>query len=203
MSVTKKSDAASGKKRWKPWQKNLIFALVVLAVAAALYFGWRAARGSKGTGLEAVVDFGSGTQVVVYVVVDRPNVEEQADSSYAQYIAQAILDEILPYMNIYPDEETEETTKLWDGFKGVLRLDDSEVEVNEPIVQTEGSETGTDNAQDIEVVQDESGSSEEYNDEESDGVASENAGYEEPVSEDVSDEVSLIWLGQQTVNQTT
>ena len=26
MSVTKKSDAASGKKRWKPWQKNLIFA---------------------------------------------------------------------------------------------------------------------------------------------------------------------------------
>ena len=127
-------------------------------------------------------------QVVIYVVVDRPNVEEQADSSYAQYIAQAILDEILPYMNIYPDEETEETTKLWDGFKGVLRLDDSEVEVNEPIVQTEGSETGTDNAQDIEVVQDESGSSEEYNDEESDGVASENAGYEETVSEDVSDE---------------
>ena len=127
-------------------------------------------------------------QVVVYVVVDRPNVEEQADSSYAQYIAQAILDEILPYMNIYPDEETEETTKLWDGFKGVLKLDDSEVEVNEPIVQTEGSETGTDNAQDIEVVQDESGSSEEYNDEESDGVASENAGYEETVSEDVSDE---------------
>ena len=38
------------------------------------------------------------------------------------------------------------------------------------------------------VVQDESGSSEEYNDEESDGVASENAGYEETVSEDVSDE---------------
>ena len=60
MSVTEKSDAASGKKRWKPWQKNLIFALVVLAVAAALYFGWRAARGSKGTGLEAVVDFGGG-----------------------------------------------------------------------------------------------------------------------------------------------
>ena len=127
-------------------------------------------------------------QVVVYVVVDRPNVEEQADSSYAQYIAQAILDEILPYMNIYPDEETEETTKLWDGFKGVLKLDDSEVEVNEPVVQTEGSETGTNNAQDIEVVQDESGSSEEYNDEESDGVASENAGYEENAFEDVSDE---------------
>ena len=127
-------------------------------------------------------------QVVIYVVVDRPNVEEQADSSYAQYIAQAILAEVLPYMNIYPDEETEEITKLWDGFKGVLRLDDSEVEVNEPVVQTEGSETGTDNAQDIEVVQDESGSIEEYNDEESDGVASEDVGYEESTSEDTSNE---------------
>ena len=36
MSVTEKSDAASGKKRCKPWQKNLIFALVVLAAAAVL-----------------------------------------------------------------------------------------------------------------------------------------------------------------------
>ena len=107
---------------------------------------------------------------------------------HSSVIAQAILDEILPYMNIYPDEETEETTKLWDGFKGVLKLDDSEVEVDEPAVQTEGSETGTDNAPDIEVVQDESGSSEEYNDEESDGVASENVGYEENDSEGVSDE---------------
>ena len=59
MSVTEKSDAAFRQKNAsKPWQKNLIFALVVLAAAAALYFGWRAARGSKGTGLEAVVDFG-------------------------------------------------------------------------------------------------------------------------------------------------
>ncbi len=130
-------------------------------------------------------------QVVIYVVVDRPNVEEQADSSYAQYIAQAILAEVLPYMNIYPDEETEEITKLWDGFKGVLRLDDSEVEVNEPVVQTEGSETGTDNAQDIEVVQDESGSTEEYNDEESDGVASEDVGYEENTSEDTFNEEDI------------
>lgn len=121
-------------------------------------------------------------QVVVYVVVDRPNVEEQADSSYAQYIAQAILDEVLPYMDIYPDEETEETTKLWAGFDGVLRLDDSAVEVQQPVTQTEGSETGTDNSQDIEVVEDESGASEEYNNEESDGVTNEDAGYEEDTS---------------------
>lgn len=122
-------------------------------------------------------------QLLVYVVVDRPNVEEQADSSYAQYIAQAILDEVLPYMNIYPDEEAEESTKLWAGFDGVLRLDDTQVEVQQPVTQTEGSETGTDNSQDIEVVEDESGSSEESNNEESDGVTNEDAGYEEDEGE--------------------
>ncbi len=34
--------------------------MIVLAVAAALYFGWRAAHSSKGSGLEAIVDFGNG-----------------------------------------------------------------------------------------------------------------------------------------------
>ena len=79
MSVTKKSDAASGKKRWKPWQKNLIFALVVLAVAAALYFGWRAARGSKGTGLEAVVDFGSGASETLSLDEDHDYLYDVGD----------------------------------------------------------------------------------------------------------------------------
>ena len=40
--------------------KNLIFALVVLVLAAALYFGARAAHSGKGGGLQAVVDFGDG-----------------------------------------------------------------------------------------------------------------------------------------------
>ena len=35
-------------------------------------------------------------QVIVYVVVDEPNAEEQADSKYPQYIAQGILSELLP-----------------------------------------------------------------------------------------------------------
>ena len=60
MSVTKKPDTASGKKGWKPWQKNLLFVLVVLILAAALYAGWRVTHSTKGTGLEAFVDFGSG-----------------------------------------------------------------------------------------------------------------------------------------------
>lgn len=44
-------------------------------------------------------------QVVVYVVVDEPNVEDQAHSTYAQEIAKEIFEDILPYLGIYPDEE--------------------------------------------------------------------------------------------------
>lgn len=44
-------------------------------------------------------------QVVVYVVVDEPNAESQADSLYAQYLYKGIMAEILPYLNIFQDEE--------------------------------------------------------------------------------------------------
>lgn len=44
-------------------------------------------------------------QIVIYCIIDEPNVEYQAHSSYAQNIAREILKEVLPYMNIYPDEE--------------------------------------------------------------------------------------------------
>ena len=54
----KKTDAAAHKGG--AWKKNLIFALVILAVAAALYFGVRAAHSGKGSGLQAAVDFGGG-----------------------------------------------------------------------------------------------------------------------------------------------
>jgi stage V sporulation protein D (sporulation-specific penicillin-binding protein) len=44
-------------------------------------------------------------QLVIYCIVDQPNVDEQAHSTYAQNIVREILKEVLPYMNIYPDEE--------------------------------------------------------------------------------------------------
>ncbi|MCI6998491.1 MAG: penicillin-binding protein 2 [Eubacterium sp.] len=44
-------------------------------------------------------------QVVVYVVVDEPNAEYQADSKYAQYLYKKIMTEILPYLNIFSDQE--------------------------------------------------------------------------------------------------
>jgi len=44
-------------------------------------------------------------QVLVYVVVDEPNAEEQDSSIYASAVAKQIFTELLPYMNIFPDQE--------------------------------------------------------------------------------------------------
>ncbi len=44
-------------------------------------------------------------QIVIYCVVKEPNTDNQPHSYYAQNIVREILEEALPYMNIYPDEE--------------------------------------------------------------------------------------------------
>ena len=44
-------------------------------------------------------------QVVVYVVIDRPNIEPQSQSKYATTLAKDIMTEVLPYLNIFPDQE--------------------------------------------------------------------------------------------------
>jgi len=44
-------------------------------------------------------------QVAVYVVIDEPNVEAQAISTYAQYLYHGVMEQILPYLGIFPDEE--------------------------------------------------------------------------------------------------
>ena len=44
-------------------------------------------------------------QLLIYCVVDEPNSQEQDHSYYAQNIVREILKEVLPYMNIYQDEE--------------------------------------------------------------------------------------------------
>ncbi len=43
-------------------------------------------------------------QVVLYVVIDEPNVAEQADSTYPQVLFRQIATELFPYMGIYPTE---------------------------------------------------------------------------------------------------
>lgn len=44
-------------------------------------------------------------QVLVYVVVDEPHVEDQPHSTYASQIFQKIMAEILPYLNVFPDTD--------------------------------------------------------------------------------------------------
>ena len=44
-------------------------------------------------------------QLVVYVIIDEPNVEEQSTGGYAMTIAQKIMMEVLPYLNIPRTEE--------------------------------------------------------------------------------------------------
>ena len=79
----------------------------------------------------------------MYVVVDEPNTEDQADSKYPQYIAQGILSELLPYLNVTPDESEDGSvpeTELWEGFKGKLvDVSGSSVDANGNLVDAEGN----------------------------------------------------------------
>lgn len=51
-------------------------------------------------------------QMLIYVVIDEPNVEDQAHSAFAQNVTREIMEEILPYMNIYQDEEYDPATVI-------------------------------------------------------------------------------------------
>lgn len=114
-------------------------------------------------------------QVVIYVVVDTPNAENQASSQYAQYIAQAILSEVLPYMNIYPDEEGAGETQLWEGFTGVSKFTDIETDgVSNPRGRT------------LEDAEEQITEEDQLNDQYSDGISNEDAGYGED-SQETSD----------------
>ena len=58
---------------------------------------------TEGTGSAAVP--AGYLQVVVYVVIDEPNVESQPHSTFAQEVAKNIFTEILPYLNVFRTEE--------------------------------------------------------------------------------------------------
>ena len=50
-------------------------------------------------------------QIAIYVVVDRPNVEEQDTARYACLLGKDILQEALPYLNIYMTEDLSDREK--------------------------------------------------------------------------------------------
>ena len=128
--------------------------------------------------------------MLIYVVVDTPNVKNQAASSYAQYLTQAIMSEVLPYMNIPQDEETTEETTLWEGFYGVPKLTDIiEDGVSNPYGTVLNQGYGDGDPQETVL-----------NDEYSDGITNEEAGIDEEdpsYQEDAYDTEELEDFGQE------
>ncbi len=62
-------------------------------------------------------------QIAIYVVVDRPNVEEQGESAYATQIVRKILTEALPSLNIFMTESlTEEEKQELEALKMEITL---------------------------------------------------------------------------------
>lgn len=61
-------------------------------------------------------------QVVVYVVVDEPHADMQDNNVYATGIAKEIFTNLLPYLNIFPDEGTDSSS---DGGTAVESQDES------------------------------------------------------------------------------
>ncbi len=122
--------------------------------------------------------------VVIYVVVDEPNVEDQANSTYPQYIAQGILSELLPYLNVVPDESEDGTvpeTELWEGFKGHLKstsISDSELDSDGNLVDADSSGDAVSNPDAPAPLEDDEAETTEDNDEETDGITNEEAGLE-------------------------
>ncbi|GHU61872.1 stage V sporulation protein D [Clostridia bacterium] len=68
-------------------------------------------------------------QILLYVIVDQPHIEPQANSAYATDIFHAIMEELLPYVNIFPNPafmppteappETAPETLITDGVEVV------------------------------------------------------------------------------------
>ncbi len=112
-------------------------------------------------------------QVVVYVVVDEPNAEYQADSKFAQYIAKGVMTEILPYLNIFPDQEmTGTVNNAMEELENYITQREQENRQ-----KTEDTKEGTDDPNVPEPDEDE----EELtldNKQDSDGITNEEAGLE-------------------------
>lgn len=84
-------------------------------------------------------------QVVVYVTVDEPYVEDQASSGLGTIIAQTIFEELLPYMNIYQTEEPgsgNQTDEVGDEIAGPIYEGDAPAEQLQQDLETEASQSG-------------------------------------------------------------
>lgn len=80
-------------------------------------------------------------KLVIYAIVDEPNVAVQSQSTYAQKLVKDILTEILPYMNIYPDEELKEDTKNKDTIQEDIPEESFETPETSPLEADEEADS--------------------------------------------------------------
>lgn len=86
-------------------------------------------------------------QVVVYAVIDEPNAETQSSSKFASGLVRDIMEEILPYLNIYPEDTTD--TEGEDSSESGSEATDTQTEADEDtavseVVENAESEENTD-----------------------------------------------------------
>ncbi len=107
-------------------------------------------------------------QVVVYVIVDRPHVENQGQSSFASKIVCRILTEVLPYLKIFPTEPVDENYSA--EYQQIIHELDDLPDIS-PLTQEEESESEqeqtAESETDPEQESQESGQSEETQESES------------------------------------
>lgn len=70
-------------------------------------------------------------EVLVYVVINEPNVENQAQSSLATNLAKDIFTELFPYMNIYKDEEDPQAAENAQSQEQAAQLTQEEQEASQ------------------------------------------------------------------------
>ncbi len=87
-------------------------------------------------------------QLVIYCVVDEPNVQEQSHSTYAQNIVREILKDLFPYMGIYQDEELT-------GVNNTYTITGAPNSSTSPINQTAAGTTTAEVVQDSAVAEEE------------------------------------------------
>ena len=99
-------------------------------------------------------------QIVIYCVIDRPNVKDQAHATYATGIVKNILTEVLPYLHIAKTEEMtiaeqEEVDNILGNIVQNDTADPENGENGENGEDGEGGEAGADGSGD--AAQDENG----------------------------------------------
>ncbi len=84
----------------------------------------------RGTGKYVVSFIGAAplanAELLVYVVIDEPNVEDQSSSMPAQELARSIFDRLHPYYGVFPETGEDAYTYDWSSLRSFEGMSDSQ-----------------------------------------------------------------------------